>query len=105
MDYQNNQNDGNTYAPNTITGGSPGLGIASMVCGIIALVFSCCLYYISIPLSIIAVILGGVAIAKKNNGKGMAVAGLVTGIIALVPAILVIIFGSSILSALSGMSL
>ncbi len=105
MDYQNNQNDENTYAPSTAAGGGPGLGIASMVCGIIALVFSCCLYYVSIPLSIIAVILGGVAIAKKNSGKGMAIAGLVTGIIALVPAIILIVGGASLWSSLTSSAL
>lgn len=54
-----------------------GLAIASMVLGIVALVFSCCIYYISIPCAIVGLILGGVSLAKKQPGKGMAVAGLV----------------------------
>lgn len=64
-----------------------GFSIASMVLGIISLVFFC-LWFISIPCGILAIIFG----AKSLNGpkKGMATAGLVTGIVAL--SILVILF-------------
>lgn len=74
-----------------------GCAIASMVLGIIALCLSCCFYYLSIPLSIIGVILGGVSIAGKKGGKGMGIAGLVCSIISLVPAIIVIAIGASIM--------
>jgi len=61
-----------------------GLAVASMVCGIVgALIF--CLWFISIPLGIIATILGAVAIGRCKKGeaagKGMAITGLVLGII------------------------
>lgn len=62
--------------------GGPGLAIASMVLGIIALVLSC-LWYISIPCGLVGLILGGVALAKHTRGKGMAIAGLVCSIIAI----------------------
>lgn len=77
-----------------------GLAVASMVLGICALVFSCCFYYISIPCALIGVILGGVSISQHKGGKGMAIAGLVTGIISLIPSIIVIVIGGSILAEL-----
>ncbi|WP_124098285.1 DUF4190 domain-containing protein [Ruminococcus sp. Marseille-P6503] len=78
---------------------SVGLSVASMVLGICSIVFSC-FAFISIPCAIIGVILGGASLATKKGGKGMAVAGLVTSIISLVPTIIVIVTGSSILNSL-----
>lgn len=74
MDNEVNQNT--TSAPAE----KKGLSIASMVLGIIGLV-CCCIWYISIPCSILAIIFG--IIGKKKGGKGMAIAGLVLGIIAI----------------------
>ena len=79
---------------------SVGLGVASMVLGIIAVVFSCCFYYISIPCAIIGLILGAASLALKKGGKGMAIAGLVTSIVSLVPTVIAIVWGSSIISAI-----
>lgn len=59
---------------------SSGLSIASMVLGIISIVLFC-IYYVSIPCAILAIIFG--VIGRKKGGKGMAIAGLVLGIIAL----------------------
>lgn len=77
---------------------SVGLGVASMVLGIIALVMSCCFYYISIPCAIIGLLLGAASLALKKGGKGMAIAGLVTSIVSLVPAVIAIVLGGSIIS-------
>ena len=55
--------------------GSMGLGIASMVLGILALV-TCCCWYIAGPLAAISLILGIIGI-KSESGKGMAIAGVV----------------------------
>ncbi len=57
-----------------------GLSIASMVLGIISIVLFC-VYYISLPCAILAVIFG--MIGKNRGERGMAIAGLVLGIIAL----------------------
>ncbi len=78
---------------------SAGCGIASMVLGILALCLSC-LYYISIPCAIIGVILGAVGI-KRHAGRGMAIAGLICSIVSLVPAIIIISAGASVMSSLS----
>lgn len=65
-----------------------GFCIASMVLGIVALVFFC-IWYISIPCAILAIIFGILGI--KTPTKGMAIAGLVTGSIGLVISIAIIV--------------
>ncbi|MCI8384665.1 MAG: DUF4190 domain-containing protein [Clostridia bacterium] len=66
-----------------------GFCIASMVLGIVSLVFFCA-WYISIPCAILAIIFGILGI--KTPTKGMAIAGLVTGSIGFVVSIAIIIF-------------
>ena len=78
---------------------SKGLSIASMVLGIVSLVFFC-FVYICIPCGIISIILGGVALAKKKAGKGMAIAGLACSIIGIAIYIILSLIGASILSSL-----
>ncbi len=82
---------------------SVGLGVASMVTGILALVLGCCVPYVPFILALIAVILGGVSLAKKKGGKGMAITGLVCGIISLVPAVIIVVAGASVFSMLGVM--
>lgn len=67
--------------------GGKGLSIAAMVLGIVAVVF-CCVWYLSIPCAILAIIFG--IIGKKRDGKGMAIAGLVLGIVAIALYVLAI---------------
>ncbi len=57
-----------------------GFSITSMVLGIIALVFFC-LWYISIPCGILAIIFG--VLSVKSSNKGMSIAGIITGAIGL----------------------
>lgn len=73
----------------TISKPGVGLGVASMVCGILALLLSCCVPYLPIILAIVAIALGGVGI-NKNSGKNMAIAGLVCGVVSLIPGILLV---------------
>lgn len=61
-----------------------GLGITSMVLGIISLLFTCFMYF-SMPCAIVSIILGGAGLSQsKAQGQknGFAVAGLVCSIIA-----------------------
>ena len=70
-----------------------GMGIASMVVGIVSLVFLC-IWYIAIPCAIIGVILGGISASKaKQVGRknGTATAGIVCSCIALGLAILFVV--------------
>lgn len=78
-----------------------GCAITSMILGIIAILTSCCFYYISIPCAIIGVILAAVGMKSGKGGKGMAITGLVLSIISLVPAIIVMSTGAAIISAFS----
>ena len=78
---------GPDYRPPSI-----GFGIASMVCGILALV-SCCLWCTCIPLAIVSIVLGILQI-QKGAGKGMAIAGIVCSSIALVLLIALTVWGN-----------
>ncbi|MDO5124811.1 MAG: DUF4190 domain-containing protein [Ruminococcus sp.] len=85
MPNQNIYNNfANQQAPVTSEPQKPkGFAIASMILGICSLVFGCCLWYIGLPCAIVGVCLGGISLKKKKGGKGMAIAGLVTSIVAL----------------------
>lgn len=67
-----------------------GLAIASMILGIVSLVGSCCIWYLTIPCAVVGLILG--IIALKNGKDGMAIAGIVMSAIGLAIALLVVIF-------------
>lgn len=73
-----------------------GMAIASLVLGIVSAVFSC-LWFISIPCAIIAIILG--ILANKAGKIGMATAGLVLGIIGIVFTVLGLTLLASLLSS------
>lgn len=85
------------------TNGGAGIGIASMVLGIVSLVLGCCFPYISIPCAVIGVILAAVSLGGHKDGRGMAIAGLVCSIISLIPAVIVIIGGASTMLSSMGM--
>lgn len=90
-----------------------GLGIASMICGILGLVISgsSCFLGALCALGLIGNILSGILAlvavclgfpALKTEGKGFGIAGLVTGILGLIPVLLtivVLIFGVAVVGA------
>lgn len=88
----------NQYGGNGYHGESAGLGIASMVLGIVSVVLMCW-PYISIPTAIVGLILGALG-SKKTAGRGMAIAGLVCSLITLAIDIIILATGASILSNL-----
>ena len=61
--------------------------ITALILGIVSLVFFC-LWYVSIPCGILAIIFGIMGI--KSEDKPMAITGLVTGAIGLIVSILLI---------------
>ncbi len=65
-----------------------GFSIAALVLGIIAIVL-CCVWYISVPCGILAIIFGIIGI--KSSKKGMSIAGLITGAIGLVISIIMFV--------------
>ena len=72
------------------------LAITSLVCGIISLPMVICCY--GLPFNGIAVITGFIAISQIDKapdtmtGKGMAIAGIVLGVVSIVLLVLQIIF-------------
>ena len=65
-----------------------GLSIAGMVLGILSLITSL-IFYLSIPLGILAIILS--AIGMRKGGKGMAIAGIVLGALGIIASIAIIL--------------
>lgn len=76
----------------TVSAESGGFGIASMICGIIALL-TCCLWCLCIPLAVVSIVLGILQL-QKGTAKGMAIAGIVCSGIALVLLIILTVWGS-----------
>lgn len=88
-------------APAAYQGGQPpsqGLAVASLVCGILALVSCCIVGFFNLPLVIAAIVTGHLAVSRINanptaySGKGMARGGLITGYLGLLGAIIVGVF-------------
>ena len=78
-----------TQATNTAPANDKkGFSIAALVLGIIALVL-CCIWYVSIPCGIIALILG--IIGLKSSKRGMSIAGIITGVIGMILSIVLVI--------------
>lgn len=76
-------------------GGNNGFSIASMVCGILSLT-CCCASILGGILAITAVVLGIIALRNKYDGKGMAIAGIITGGIGfLIAGIMLLVAGAS----------
>ncbi len=76
------------------TNGNIGFAIASMVCGILSIA-CCCLSTFSLVLGIAAVVLGIISMNGKYDGKGMAIAGIITGSIGIAIWIIFIIIGGA----------
>ena len=80
-----------TYTQTTTTdtkGDTKGFGIAAMVLGILSLII-CCFWQYSITFAVIAIVLG--IIGVKKPGKGMAIAGIITGAIGFIFSIIAIV--------------
>ena len=79
------------------TGGQNGLAVASLVTGIVGVVFAWLVAIVGLALGVVAVALGGVA--RRNAGpSGQATAGIVTGLIAIVCAIVSMVIAYNMLT-------
>ncbi len=88
--YNQSYNPSPIYSPTEIPG--KGAGIASLILGILSLVFFC-LYYVSIPAGIAGIITGCIATSKaKSVGakNGMGVAGIICSTIGLIISIAIV---------------
>jgi uncharacterized membrane protein len=85
-------------------GSASGLAIASMVLGIVGIVFAFLCYPIGFVLAIVGLPLGGVALSKINkgtvkpDGKGQAITGVVLSIITLAIALIMMFVVGAALS-------
>ena len=87
----NNQTTPYTHYSQPQQVGGAGMAIASMVLGIISLV-GFCAWYVAIPCAIVGIILGLVSLSRKARGRGMAIAGVVTGAVGIALAIIIVIW-------------
>ncbi len=88
------QNNGDNPQPT----GNIGFSIASMICGIISII-CCSAWYVAIILSIVAIVLGVISMKKNAAGRGMAIAGLITGGIGAVLCIIAAICAVALVSS------
>lgn len=79
---------------NTSTNGK-GISIAGLVLGLVAICTGI-IFYISIPTGVVGIILSAISLKKKYDGRGMALAGLITAIIGTVFGIGVLIVGIAV---------
>lgn len=95
--YQNQQYYGQQQP---MPQGSQAKAIASMVLGILSIIFCCIYTWVALVLAIVGLVLA--ILSKKNNepGKGFATAGLVCSIIGLAIAIISIIIAIVFVSIL-----
>ena len=74
---------------------STGMAVGSLICGIMSIVLSffVCLWFLSVPLGLVAVILAIIARGKiargEAGGAGLAKGGLITGIIGIILSIVI----------------
>ncbi len=90
----------NQYPIPTRPQGEQGLAIASMVLGIVSIVFACCLWPISFIAAVVGLVLGIVSVKQNRDGKGMAIAGIIMCAIAIVLAICAGLFSGIFFAAI-----
>lgn len=69
-----------------------GFAVASMILGICSVLGSCCLFFFTMITSIAGLVLGIVSLKRNEDGKGMAIAGIVLSSIGILLSIFTIIF-------------
>jgi uncharacterized membrane protein len=98
---ETNQTD-ETQGQSTIENTSKGLSIASLVLGIVSILFVS-RFIIAVACGVLAIIFG--IKGKKRGGQGMAAAGFITGIIGLSLQAIFFVFGLMVGRALLGLFL
>lgn len=82
---------------------SNGIGIAGFVTGLLGLIL-CWVPWLGVLLAGVGIVLSGIGIStgkKKGASTGLAIAGLVCGIIALIPAIIILVALLSVASEIA----
>lgn len=94
--YNQNPYDQNSYQ-NREPKGSNSMAVASLVCGIVSLLISCC-WFISLPLSITGIVLGIIVLKKNKEGRSLAIIGIIIGAATIVICILLVAFSAYMFS-------
>ena len=71
----------NGYQP--VKAPTPLISTISMGAGALSLLLFCCIWKYDVVLCLPAIVLGIIGLKKEENGKGMAIAGIICGAIAL----------------------
>ena len=79
------------------------LSIVSMVLGIVSLLGGCCCGLLGLPCSIAAIVTGIIAKVKNKPGAGFAIAGIITGAVGIIVAIVSVILGNAMLKDMGGL--
>ena len=96
FNYQQNRNYQQGMDHNAKNGGEDGMAVASMVCGICALLVMCCIPYFTLVMAILGLVFGILSL-KKKSGNGMALTGVITSGISLAFSVIGIFLGLSLL--------
>lgn len=101
--YQQSSNAGYGYgAPvNPVDSGAVGMAVTSLVLGIIALLLVCCvsIWWLTVLVAIVSIVFGAVSLGKRMGGRGMAIAGVICSIAALVIEVVLVIVGVGLFAA------
>jgi predicted Zn finger-like uncharacterized protein len=89
-DDYDDEDDYDYYSPPRRSGGGNGLAVTALILGIVSIPMMCCCGYFVIPISLAAIITGGIGM-RNPEGKGMAITGLVLGIISLALVVVAVI--------------
>lgn len=81
-----NQDEYNVIPSN----GNMWVSVVSLVCGILS-ILCCCIFYISPIFAIAGLVFGIIAIAKKYDGRGVAIGGTVCSVIGILLFIIYIV--------------
>lgn len=65
--------------------------VVSLVLGILSVVLICCIYWFSLIMGVIGLILGIISLVQNRDGKGMAIAGTILNGISILLSILLLI--------------
>ena len=83
-----------------------GVAIAALVAGVLGLIIALFVNgWVGLVISVVAIVLGAIGMKKAketNSGKGLAVAGLVCGIVSTAICVIVIIAAFACASAIAG---
>jgi hypothetical protein len=84
--YQNNQYQYGQYQQyqTPVQPQSNGMAVGSLICGILGILLSCCLWYIALPLAIAGLVLGILVVKNKKGGKNLAIVGIVLSSISII---------------------